>query len=175
MNGGWQNITGASGQSFANQGQCIAYANHHPVTLADLANSSVSGALSPSGGCSDPNIGGFIFGATYPGSSAVGTVGLGVYGCIPSGTPGYPLTMTYSGPFTITTNVGTLTGTDEGQINNTLIPLPPVPLPFPQTVSLTLTVTSGTGLFTGTTGTLDVSVLLPHPGSLAFVASVTTA
>ena len=38
-NGGWQTLTDASGQPFRNQGQCISYFIHHPVSLADLAGS----------------------------------------------------------------------------------------------------------------------------------------
>ncbi len=34
--GGWQTFTDASGQPFKNQGQCIAYAIHHPVSLPPI-------------------------------------------------------------------------------------------------------------------------------------------
>jgi hypothetical protein len=173
MNGGWLTLTDASGQPFANQGACIAYANHHPVRLADLASSSVTGTLSV---VTCASFVGASFGATYPSSSAVGTVKLHTDGCIPFGTPGFPFVFSYSGTFTITTNVGTLSGTVGGQINNTVIyPWPSIPVVVPVSAALALTATSGTGLFTGTTGTLDVSVQFDGLGSIGFVGSVSAA
>ena len=43
-NGGWQTLTDASGQPFGNQGQCIAYAIHHPiVTVEPISQSATTG------------------------------------------------------------------------------------------------------------------------------------
>jgi hypothetical protein len=174
MNGGWQTLTDASGHAFANQGVCVAYAMHHPVSLADLASSSLSGTLSVVG-C--PNFVGASFGATYPAKSPVGTVKLQTDdACIPFGTPGFPFVFSYSGTFTITTNVGTLSGAAGGQINNTIVyPWPSIPTVVPVTAELALTASSGTGLLTGITGTLDVSVQFDGLGSLGFVGSVSAA
>jgi hypothetical protein len=179
MNGGWQTITHPSGQPFANEGLCIAYAIHHPVSLADLANPSVSGTGSGGGsGCSFEE---GTFGTTYPGSSAVGTVTLQTDGCIPYGGPSFPLVFLYSGTFTITTDVGTLSGTVTGQINNEyLLIIRGLPLELvTASATLTLTATSGTGLFTGTAGTLNFSaqfpLQFPQPSPLTFVGTITPA
>jgi hypothetical protein len=144
-NGGWQSLTDGQGQPFRNQGQCISYAIHNPVSLADLAG-SFSGTTSftfGTGGCPFVEM---VFDATYPGSSAVGAVTLHLDGCIPFGPP-----FTYTGTFTITTSVGTLAGSAAGTANNLVGPPPFV-------FDLTLTVLSGTGAFAGTTGTINVSI-----------------
>src|SRR5580700_6254092 len=105
MNGGWRTFTTASGQPFENQGQCVAYAIRHPVSLADLASSSVSGTLSANIGALRCSFVEATFSAQYPGSSAVGGVTLQTEGCIPLGGGNFPFTFTYSGTFTITTAV----------------------------------------------------------------------
>ena len=171
--GGWQTLTDASGQPFKNQGQCISYFIHNPVTLADLASSSVSGTvISQEGptGCSAFPV---TFNATYPGSSAVGTVTLQMVGCIANGGPNFPFVLFFGGTFTITTGVGTLTGTVAGQITNVIVPVPPPPdfNIVPVTATFTLTATSGTGLFTGTTGTLNLDLQFQEPP--AFVGTIT--
>ena len=143
--GGWQTLTDASGQPFKNQGQCVSYFIHNPVSLADLTG-SFSGTTAftvGTGGCA------FVeqdFDATYPGSSAVGSVTLHMDGCVPFSPP-----FTYTGTFTITTSVGTLAGNVAGTVSN---PFGPPPYLF----DLTLTVVSGTGAFSGTTGTIDVNI-----------------
>jgi hypothetical protein len=142
--GGWQTLTDASGQTFKNQGQCISYFIHHPVTIADLAG-TFSGTTSftfGTGGCAFVEQ---VFDATYPGSSAVGSVTLHLDGCVMIGSP-----FTYTGTFAITTSAGTLSGNAAGPINNVLSP----PVDF----ELTLTVLSGTGAFAATTGTIHVSI-----------------
>ena len=63
----------------------------------------------------------------------------------------------YSGTFTFTTNVGTLSGTVAGQVFNQVISEFP-PVIEQSSASMELAATSGTGLFTGTTGTLNVSL-----------------
>jgi hypothetical protein len=150
--GGWQTLTDASGQPFNNQGQCISFAIHHPVSLADLAG-SFSGTTSftfGTGGCAIEQ----VFDATYPGSSAVGSVTLHLDGCvILIGNP-----FTYAGTFTIATSVGTLAGNAAGPINN-LPAIPGIPVDF----ELTLTVLSGTGAFAATTGMMHVTISWPPP------------
>ncbi len=105
QDGGWQSLTDASGQPFRNQGQCITYLIHNPVSLADLTG-SFSGTTSFTVGVP----GCFFvmpFDAIYPGSSAVGAVTLDLEGCSVF-TPGPGLQISYTGTFVIATNVGTL-------------------------------------------------------------------
>jgi hypothetical protein len=153
--GGWQSLTDGQGQPFRNQGQCISYAIHNPVSLTDLAG-SFSGTTSftfGTGGCA------FVeqfFDATYLGSSAVGSVTLHLDGCVTIGAPS-----TYTGTFTIATSVGTLAGNANGPIYNVPVFGPP-PFPVPD-FELTLSVLSGTGAFAGTTGTIHVSMQWPPP------------
>lgn len=152
MNGGWQIRTDVSGLPFENQGQCIAYANHHAVSLADLASSTPFSVTATSAltGCGNAQV---VFDAAYPGDASVGTVTLHVSGCV-------NLTLgTYEGTFTMTTEVGTLSGTATG----------PTVLP-PGNQLLTLQVDAGTGLFAGTTGSLAFSIspfnVLPYFGTV---------
>ena len=146
--GGWQTLTDASGQHFQNQGQCISYLIHHPVSLGSLTG-SFSGTTTWSffNGCTFVNQ---VFDATYPGGSAVGAAVLHIGGCIVFESVQQ---FSYSGTFSITTNVGTLAGDAAGPLNNFVVgPLPP-------DFELTLTVVSGTGAFAGTTGTMHASIL----------------
>jgi hypothetical protein len=143
--GGWQTLADASGQPFKNQGQCISYAIHNPVSLADLAGSfsGTTSFTSGTGGCA------FVeqfFDATYPGSSAVGLVALHLDGCVILSVP-----LTYAGTFTIATSVGTLAGDVAGLASN-------VVNTFPTDFEMTLTVLSGSGAFAVTTGTIHVSI-----------------
>jgi hypothetical protein len=155
MNGGWQTLTDASGQPFANEGLCIASAIHHPVSLADLAG-SVGVPLGTFGfsasGCSSVQVP-LDFYATYPGSSAVGNVTIQINGCLTE--LGLPNPSTFVGTFTITTNVGTVNGTVAGEFGAVATSPPQAPY---VAATLTLTVSSGSGRFTGTTGTLNVSL-----------------
>jgi outer membrane lipoprotein SlyB len=169
MNGRWQTLTDGSGQSFKNQGQCIAYAMHHPVSLADLASSSVSGTLT-SGvgptGCTNQDA---ILSATFSGSSAIGAATIQMPGCLLFDVPNFPLAIGFSGTFTITTNVGTLSGTVVGGFTNVFVgPFNPQPV----TAGFTLTATAGTGLFTGTSGTLNVDLGWSPPGSEPFFGTI---
>jgi Bacterial Ig domain/Bacterial Ig-like domain (group 3) len=124
--------------------------------LADLANSSftVTGSDVVGGnGCS------FVYGAidaVYPGSAAVGNVTLHIAGCA---TPS-----TFTGSFTITTGVGTLSGSATGPIIEQEIGVDLV-----QIYQVTLSVEAATGSFAGTTGDLLFST-----SSQANVGSLTT-
>jgi hypothetical protein len=159
--GGWQTLTDASGQPFRNQGQCISYFIHNPVSLADLAG-SFSGTTSYAGGTGGCSLVEQIFDATYPGSSAVGSVTLHLDGCVSVGSP-----FIYAGTFTIATSVGTLAGNANGPIYN-LPASPTIPVDF----ELTLSVLSGTGAFAATTGTIHVSVQWPPPFGSPVTGSV---
>jgi hypothetical protein len=144
MNGGWQSLTNAAGQPFANQGQCISFAIHNPVNLADLAGTSVTGTtfFTPfSNGCS------FVFqefDAAYSGSATVGTVNLHIAGCVNSSTTNY------AGSFSLTTAAGIVAGSAAGPITETVIGGSVVILDY----QVTLTVSTATGAFSGMTGTL---------------------
>jgi hypothetical protein len=154
MNGGWQTLTNASGQPFANEGLCIAYAIRHPVGLADVTSSSpfsgTTGIVLDANGCS-PIFQGFI--ATYPGSTNVGSVNLEIVGCVNGvGVAGGQPVFEMAASITISTNVGTLTGTASGPVDS---------CSAGECYQLTLTVTAGTGFFTGTTGSLQANFEWP--------------
>ena len=123
--------------------------------LADLANSSftVTGSDVVGGnGCS------FVYGAidaVYPGSAAVGNVTLHMAGCV---TPS-----TFTGSFTITTGVGTLSGSATGPIIEEEIGVDLV-----QIYEVTLSVNAATGPFAGTKGNLLFST--SGQGNVASVA-----
>jgi hypothetical protein len=142
---GWHTLTDASGQPFKNQGQCISYFIHNPVSLADVAGSfsGTTAWTSGTGGCSFVEQ---LFDATYPGSSVVGSVTLHLDVCVAI-TPLGALT----GSFTIATSDGTLAGNEAGQATN-------VVNGFPTDFELTLIVLSGSGAFAVTTGTIHVSI-----------------
>ncbi len=169
--GGWQTLTDASGQPFKNQGQCISYAIHHPISLSDLAGSLTGTASLIGVGPDECSFLDMIFDATYPGSSAVGTVTLHMQGCISLVFPPAPIPFG-PGEFALATNVGTLNGTAAGPITTVFTPSGSL---FPASATLTLIATSGTGDFTGMTGTLNVSLQWPEPGSLSFIGTVTPA
>ncbi len=80
--GRWRTLTDASGQPFRNQGQCISYLIHHPVSLSDLAGSLTGTASLVGVGPDECSFLDMIFDATYPGGSAVGTVTLQMHGCV---------------------------------------------------------------------------------------------
>jgi hypothetical protein len=161
MNGGWHTLSDASGQPFKNQGRCISYAIHHPVSLADLASAlPFSGSASFSYQANGCSFAYQTFDATYPGSASVGTVTLSTAGCANPFT-----TMGYSGSFTITTSVGTLTGTASG----------PVTLVIPDVdFQINLLVATATGAFASTTGCLQFAVLYPAPAPPTFSGGTVT-
>jgi hypothetical protein len=129
--------SGPGGSGFST-GVTVTVAN---PGLADLAKSSftVTGSDVVGGnGCS------FVYGAidaVYPGSAAVGDVTLHMAGCV---TPS-----TFTGSFTITTGVGTLSGSAMGPIIEEEIGVDLV-----QIYQVTLSVNAATGSFAGTTGNL---------------------
>jgi len=157
--------TVGSTETFTTLGIWIGTIRYPVVSLADLAG-SLTGTLSAvaqGNGCS------FLestLSATYPGSSPVGTVTLQMESCTPLVLP--PTPAPFAGTFALTTNAGTLSGTAAGQITNVSLPSGV----YPQAATLSLAATSGTGLFTGTTGTLNVSLQWPTSGSLAFVGTI---
>ena len=121
--------------------------------LADLANSSFT--VTPSVGGSGCGIVHLTFDAVYPGSAAVGNVTLHIAGCVSD--PYH-----YAGSFTITTGVGTLSGSATGlitYIGDTL----------EASYQITLSVTTATGSFSGTTGNLlfSTSSQTPQVASLS--------
>lgn len=155
-NGGWRNLTNAQGRPFRNQGQCVAFMVRHPVTLADLSGSYVGGTASAvqNGGTCPPT--GFdyylIFDTAYTGSAAAGGVSLHLKGCAD-----FTFDNFSAGTFTLSTNVGSVTGTADGSISVSL------DRNFNVTVDLflTFTVTSGTGAFSTTTGSLGFTQFGP--------------
>jgi hypothetical protein len=154
-NGGWRHLTDGQGQPFTNQGSCISYSIHHPVGLADLAGSFTGTQTFTflTNGCLFVHQ---IFNATYPGSASVGTVTLEVQGCVS------PDITHYDGTFTLSTSVGSVSGTAAGPIDFSASP----------NFDLTADVTSETGAFAGIAGTLRITI--DWPGSDAITGSVAT-
>jgi hypothetical protein len=108
--------------------------------LADLANSSFTAtpsAVFAGNGCSFVYV---AFDAAYTGSAAVGNVTLHIAGCA---TPD-----TYAGSFTITTDVGTLSGSANGPI------ITPEGTTLSEIYQITLSVGVATGAFSRTMGNL---------------------
>ena len=95
------------------------------------------------------------FDAVYPGSAAVGNVTLHIAGCVSD-------PYTYAGSFTITTGVGTLSGSAKGSITY-------IGDTLEASYGITLAVTTATGSFAGTTGSLGFSApyQTPQVASLA--------
>jgi hypothetical protein len=101
----------------------------------------------------------------------VGTVTLQMVGCVPLVLPPTPALFS-PGTFDLTTNVGSLSGTASGQITTVVVSPGNIE---PSTAALTLTATAGTGDFTATTGTLNVSLHWPELGSLSFIGTIAPA
>jgi hypothetical protein len=151
LGGGWRSLSDAQGRPFQNQGKCVAFMVRHPVALADLAGSYVGGtgsAVQNGGTCRPVGLDFYLkFDTTYTGSAAVGTVALHLEGCADFSNDNF-----MAGTFSLSTNVGSVSGTAEGSVtatldrNNVTVDL-----------SLDFTVTSGTGAFSTTTGTLIFS------------------
>jgi hypothetical protein len=156
--GGWRNLTGDQGQPFKNQGQCIKWRRQHPVGLGDLTGAFTgTQSFTFTGGLTGCQLGRQVIDASYPGSSAVGTVTLHLEGCI-------DVSLFFRGTFTLATSAGTLSGTSFGQIRMT-------GLQFPFTYELTLDPTSATGVFSGIPGQLHLSLV--WPGEQAVTGEVT--
>jgi hypothetical protein len=157
--------TVGSTETFTTVGIWIGTISHPVVSLADLASSSsFTGSASfdyLANGCSFAYQ---TFDATYPGSESVGPVTLDIAGCADPFT-----TMSFSGLFTISTNIGTLTGTASGPVTLTSGTGGSLAVLF----DLTLKVVSGTGSFAGTTGTLQFATTYPSSAPPTFSGTVT--
>jgi hypothetical protein len=153
--------TAGSTETFTTLGIWTGTISHPVVSLTDISSSSVSGTQTYASisGCAFTYE---TFDAVYPGSSAVGNITLQIAGCVdafPSTAPSQ-----YTGSFTITTGVGTLSGSASGLVS----------LQLPNVVAqITLSVNAGSGSFTGTTESLLFSATIPLVSDLSFVASVT--
>jgi hypothetical protein len=129
------------------------------VSVKDVVSSSFSGAVSSQSGVNGCSYDFLTFTSSYPGSAAVGTVNLNVAGCFDSDAN------TFTGSFTITTGVGTLSGSASGPVAITYTTtggIPPVVTPVSDNFELTLSVTAGTGSFAGATGTLQALLDTPY-------------
>ena len=153
--------TAGSSETFTTLGIWTGTISYPVVSLADISSSSFSGTQTYTGisGCAFTYE---TFDAVYPGSAAVGNVSLQIAGCVdafPSATPSQ-----YTGSFTITTGVGTLSGSASGLVS----------LQLPNVVAqIALSINARTGSFTGTTGSLLFSATFPLVSDLSFVASLT--
>ena len=156
QNGGWQTQTDASGKPLKNHGQCISYAIHNPVSLSDLANSSITGTTSaifpPDAGCGG-TLASQVFDSIYSGTAPLGAVQLHVAGCLDATLP--PPNLHYAGTFTIATHVGTLSGTAAGPVNVDLTT-------FDFTFHLTLSAMTGTGSFAAMTGNMQLVTVVDN-------------
>lgn len=154
--------TAGATETFTTLGIWTGRISYLVVSLADITSSSFGGTqtYAAASGCPFTYE---TFNAVYPGSAAVGNVSLQVAGCVDA----FPTSTTpsqYTGSFTITTGVGTISGSASGSVS----------LELPNVVAqITLSVTAGTGSFTGTTGSLLFSPTFPVVSDLSFVASVT--
>jgi hypothetical protein len=157
--------TVGSTETFTTLGLWTGSFSYPVVSLANLASSSpFTGSATfdyLANGCSFAYQ---TFDATYPGSTSVGAVTLHIAGCADPFT-----TMSFSGSFTISTNVGTLTGTASGPVTLTSGTGGSLAVLF----QLTLSVVSGTGSFAGTTGTLQFVTTYPASAPPTFSGTVT--
>jgi hypothetical protein len=157
--------TVGSTETFTTAGLWIGTISYPVVSIADLASSSpFTGSATfdyLANGCS---FGYQTFDATYPGSTSVGAVALDIAGCADPFT-----TMSFSGSFTISTNIGTLTGTASGPVTLTSGTGGSLAVLF----ELTLNVVSGTGSFAGTTGALQFVTTYPSSAPPTFSGTVT--
>jgi Bacterial Ig domain/Pentapeptide repeats (8 copies) len=129
--------SGPGGSGFST-GVTITVAN---PGIADLANPSFTSTLS--GSRSSCGIVYLTFDAVYPGSAAVGNVTLHIAGCVSD-------PYTYAGSFTITTGVGTVSGSAMGSITY-------IGDTLEMNYQIGLAVTTATGSFSGATGNLGFS------------------
>jgi len=138
----------------------VSAAGASTVSVADVVSSSpFSGTVSSQSGANGCSYDFLTFTSSYPGSAAVGTVNLNVAGCFNSDAN------SFTGSFTITTGVGTLSGSTSGPVAITYTTtggIPPVVTPVSDNFELTLSVTAGTGSFAGATGTLQALLDTPY-------------
>ncbi len=136
---GWRTSTDPVGGSWSVRAACIKWVRAHPggaLGLADLAGTFTGTEAVVGSGCD------FVhrtFDASYATRGRVGTASLAIDGCTDS------TASTYTGTFTITTPVGSVSGTAAGAVS--MLSRPPL-------FNLYLTPTSGTGAFTTTSGIL---------------------
>ena len=154
--GGWRTVVDDQGQPFRNQGHCVSWVIHHPHVfgLSDLTGSFTGTSVFnfSQAGCSFVHQ---VLDATYPGSNAVGNVMLHVDACVDLPTSGFnPFPMT--GTFTITTAVGTLSGTASGSQTVFTNPVP---------ITVTLAPTAGDGVFSAPSGALQMNALWNSSGT----------
>lgn len=141
--GGWRDLRDDEGRLFRNQGRCVAWQIHHRLGLADLTGvfDGTTEFTFQTGGCS------FVhqsFDSAYGGSDAVGAVTLHIEGCVDLNSS------VFTGSFTMTTNVGAVSGGVSGPVN--------IMLGTGPFADLTATVGAGTGSFVGMTGELRVVI-----------------
>lgn len=138
------------------------------LSVADVvSSSSFSGTVSSQSGANGCSYEFLTFTGSYPGSAAVGTVNLSVAGCFDSDAN------SFSGSFTITTGVGTLSGSASGPIAISFTSSGNTVTPVSDNFELTLGVTAGTGSFTGTTGSLQSVLSTPYDNFTSFEGTIT--
>ena len=174
-NGQGRNQCGNQGGN--GQGQSNAQCQRR-LTLASL-DTSIAGSLT------DLNY--FNLSVTNGDSNAAGAAGTEMlqtnfsnpfgftFASCPSGPINLCALASGSGTFTITTNVGTLSGTASAEFGGPIVSESPIPEAALATGTLGLTVTSATGAFTGTMGgTLNVALQFPVVfGAKNFTGTVT--
>ena len=134
-------------EAFGAGGERIQFwRQHHRVLIRALPTLPTRRSPRPDGspGGSGCGIVHLKFDAVYPGSAAVGNVTLHIAGCVSD-------PYTYAGSFTITTGVGTLSGSAPGTVTEQI-----VGGDLEESYQITLSVTTATGSFSGTTGSSAV-------------------
>ncbi len=148
--------------------QMAGAASSDPVSVADLVPSgSFSGTVSSQSGASGCSYDFLTFTGSYPGNAALGTVNLNVAGCFDSDAN------SFSGSFTITTGVGTVSGSASGPVVITTTITGRMVTPVSDNFELTLSVTAGTGSFAGTTGSLQAVLDTPYNNFTSFEGTLT--
>ena len=132
-----------TGAAFGSRAACIRWATVHPggaLTLADVGG-AFSGTESFTFECTFVRQ---IFSAAYPTRGRVGVGSMTIDGCVDGAIANY------SGTFSISTPLGTVSGTAVGPLNTATSPV---------VFHLVLTATASTGAFAGLSGTLlaDIS------------------
>ncbi len=137
--------------------RAVGVAPSGPFSLADVvSSSSFSGTVSQQSGASGCAFDVLTFIGSYPGNAAVGTVNLNVVGCFNSDANNF------SGSFTITTSVGTLSGSASGPVAVTYMLIGKGATPVSDNFELTLSVAAGSGSFAGASGALQAVLVTPY-------------